>query len=81
MLWLNLYSNGWLGTAGMGDVLAGIIAGLWASGSNAPFRSAVYLQTECAKNFLKLNKGAGLTASNISEFIGPSIGNYLKNEV
>ena len=81
MLWLNLYSNGWLGTAGMGDVLAGIIAGLWASGSNAPFRSAVYLQTQCAKNFLKLNKGAGLTASNISEFIGPSIGNYLKNEV
>ncbi len=80
-LWLNLYSNGWLGTAGMGDVLAGIIAGLWASGSNAPFRSAVYLQTQCAKNFLKLNKGAGLTASNISELIGPSIGNYFKNEV
>ena len=79
-LWLNLYANGWLGTAGMGDVLAGIIAGIWTSGSNAPFRSAVYLQTQCAKNFLKLNKGAGLTASNISEFIGPSIGNYFKNE-
>ena len=80
-LWLNLYSNGWLGTAGMGDVLAGIIAGLWASGSNAPFRSAVFLQTQCAKNFLRLNNGAGLTASNISEFIGTSIGSYLTNEL
>ena len=69
-IWLNLYSNGWLGTAGMGDVLAGIIAGLWASGSNTPYRSAVYLQTQCAKNFLRLNSGAGLTASNISELIG-----------
>ncbi|MDC3107817.1 NAD(P)H-hydrate epimerase [Paracoccaceae bacterium] len=80
-LWLNLYSNGWLGTAGMGDVLAGIIAGLWASGSNAPFRSAVFLQTECAKNFLRLNNGAGLTASNISELIGTSIGSFFKNEL
>ncbi len=80
-LWLNLYSNGWLGTAGMGDVLAGIIAGLWASGSNAPFRSAVFLQTQCAKNFLQLNNGAGLTASDISEFIGTSIGSYFKNDL
>ena len=80
-LWLNLYSNGWLGTAGMGDVLAGIIAGLWASGSNSPFRSAVYLQTQCAKNFLRLNNGAGLTASNISEFIGPSLGLHFQKEL
>ena len=80
-LWINLYSNGWLGTAGMGDVLAGIIAGLWASGSNAPFRSAVYLQTQCAKNFLRLNNGAGLTAGNISEFIGTSIISYFKNQL
>jgi len=80
-LWLNLYSNGWLGTAGMGDVLSGIIAGLWASGSNAPFRSAVYLQTQCAKNFLRQNNGAGLTASNISKFIGTSIGSCFKNEL
>ena len=80
-IWLNLYSNGWLGTAGMGDVLAGIIAGLWASGSNTPYRSAVYLQTQCAKNFLRLNNGAGLTASNISELIGPCIGHYFQNEL
>ena len=80
-IWINLYSNGWLGTAGMGDVLAGIIAGLWASGSNTPYRSAVYLQTQCAKNFLRLNNGAGLTASNISELIGPCIGHYFQNEL
>ena len=72
-LWLNLYSNGWLGTAGMGDVLAGIIAGLWSSGSETPFRSAVYLQTQCAKHFLS-KEGAGLTAGKLSELIGFNIG-------
>ena len=72
-LWLNLYSNGWLGTAGMGDVLAGIIAGLWSSGSKTPFRSAVYLQTQCAKHFLS-EEGAGLTAGKLSELIGFNIG-------
>ena len=72
-LWLNLYSNGWLGTAGMGDVLAGIIAGLWSSGSKTPFRSAVYLQTQCAKHFLS-KESAGLTAGKLSELIGFNIG-------
>ena len=72
-LWLNLYSNGWLGTAGMGDVLSGIIAGLWSSGSKTPFRSAVYLQTQCAKHFLS-EEGAGLTAGKLSELIGFNIG-------
>ena len=72
-LWINLYSNGWLGTAGMGDVLAGIIAGLWCSGSKTPFRSAVYLQTQCAKHFL-FKEGAGLTAGKLSELIGFNIG-------
>tara|TARA_B100001093_G_scaffold30464_1_gene26401 strand:- start:1865 stop:3310 length:1446 start_codon:yes stop_codon:yes gene_type:complete len=72
-LWINLYSNGWLGTAGMGDVLAGIIAGLWSSGSRTPFRSAVYLQTQCAKHFLS-QEGAGLTAGKLSELIGFNIG-------
>ena len=71
-LWINLYSNGWLGTAGMGDVLAGIIAGLWSSGSKTPFRSAVYLQTQCAKHFLS-EEGAGLTAGKLSELIGFNI--------
>ena len=72
-LWINLFSNGWLGTAGMGDVLAGIIAGLWSSGSLTPFRSSVFLQTQCAKYLISQN-GAGLTAGQLSEVIGFNIG-------
>ncbi len=72
-LWINLFSNGWLGTAGMGDVLAGIIAGLWSSGSQTPFRSGVYLQTQCAR-YLISQYGAGLTAGQLSEAIGLNIG-------
>ncbi len=72
-LWINLYSNGWLGTAGMGDVLAGIIAGLWSSGSKTPFRSSVFLQTQCAR-YLISQDGAGITAGKLSEMIGFNIG-------
>ena len=72
-LWVNLYSNGWLGTAGMGDVLAGIIAGLWSSGSKTPFRSSVFLQTQCAR-YLISQDGAGITAGKLSEMIGLNIG-------
>ena len=72
-LWINLFSNGWLGTAGMGDVLAGIIAGLWSSGSLTPFRSSVFLQTQCARYLISQN-GAGLTAGQLSEVIGFNIG-------
>ena len=71
-LWINLYSNGWLGTAGMGDVLAGIIAGLWSSGSKTPFRSSVFLQTQCAR-YLISQDGAGITAGKLSEMIGLNI--------
>ncbi len=72
-LWINMYSNGWLGTAGMGDVLAGIIAGLWSSGSKTPFRSSVFLQTQCAR-YLISQDGAGITAGKLSEMIGLNIG-------
>ena len=63
----------------MGDVFAGIIAGLWSSGSLTPFRSAVYLQTQCAK-YLILQNGAGLTAGQLSEALVLILVNYLKNE-
>ncbi len=71
-LWISLYSNGWLGTAGMGDVLAGIIAGLWSSGSKTPFRSSVFLQTQCARHLISQD-GAGITAGKLSEMIGLNI--------
>ena len=71
-LWVNLYSNGWLGTAGMGDVLAGIIAGLWSSGSKTPLRSSVFLQTQCAR-YLISQDGAGITAGRLSELLGLNI--------
>jgi NAD(P)H-hydrate epimerase len=77
-LWLSDYSNGWLGTAGMGDVLAGILAGLWASGSKYPARSSVFLQTQSAKRFLKNNNDAGLTATDISNLVGISLGDLQK---
>ena len=80
-LWVNGYSNGWLGTAGMGDVLAGIIAGLWVTGSNSPFRSSVLLQTKCAIKFLEKNNGAGLTATEISNLIGICLGEKKENNI
>ena len=73
-LWLSNYSNGWLGTAGMGDVLTGMVSGLWVSGSRSPFRSSVLLQKQCAIKFLEKNNGAGLTASDISDMIGSCLG-------
>ncbi len=58
----------------MGDVLTGIISGLWVSGSLSPFRSSVLLQKLCAIQFLEKNNGAGLTASDISNTIGTCLG-------
>lgn len=54
----------WLATAGAGDVLSGLIAGLLARGF-APLRAAAlgtYLHVECALDF-----GPGLTAEDLSE--------------
>lgn len=54
----------WLATAGAGDVLAGLIAGLLARGF-APMeaaQTAAWLHVECARSF-----GPGLIAEDLAE--------------
>ncbi len=56
----------WLATAGSGDVLAGIIAGLLARGAPPPEAAALgaYIHAECARRF-----GPGLIADDLPEQI------------
>jgi len=57
----------WLATAGSGDVLAGMIAGLAARGSSDAAASAAWLHQECGRHL-----GPGLIAEDIPEAI-PSV--------
>jgi len=57
----------WLATAGSGDVLAGIIAGLAARGTSNPAVSGAWLHQECGRHL-----GPGLIAEDIPEVI-PSV--------
>jgi len=57
----------WLATAGSGDVLAGMIAGLAARGISDPAATAAWLHQECGRHI-----GPGLIAEDIPEAI-PSV--------
>jgi len=57
----------WLATAGSGDVLAGMIAGLAARGVSDPAASAAWLHQECGRHL-----GPGLIAEDLPEAI-PSV--------
>jgi hydroxyethylthiazole kinase-like uncharacterized protein yjeF len=61
----------WLATAGAGDVLAGMIAGLMARGYPAALAAeiAVWLHVECAVGF-----GAGLIAEDLPELLPATLG-------
>jgi len=54
-----------LGTAGSGDVLAGLIAGLWSVGSESPARTGVWLHSHFASEALKVQNAPFLTATDL----------------
>ena len=68
-VWLNPVSDSTLGTAGSGDVLAGIVASLWAQGSTSPASTGVWLHAQAFLAAKKL-KGPGVIASDAVNQIG-----------
>ena len=64
-LWINNFNMPNLGTAGSGDILAGLIAGVWSAGSKTPARSGVWLHTNLAKKATENKTNTFLTASDL----------------
>ena len=64
-LWINNFNMPDLGTAGSGDILAGLIAGIWSAGSETPARSGVWHHTNLAKKAIENKTNAFLSASDL----------------
>tara|TARA_B100001057_G_scaffold501254_1_gene622661 strand:- start:86 stop:1480 length:1395 start_codon:yes stop_codon:yes gene_type:complete len=64
-LCINNFNMPDLGTAGSGDILAGLIAGIWSAGSKTPARSGVWLHTNLAKKAIENKTNAYLSASDL----------------
>ncbi len=77
---INIRGNAGMASAGMGDVLAGIIAALMGQGLDAyeAARTAVYLHAICAEHFASEQDQIGLIASDIIETI-PRVVRQLRN--
>jgi NAD(P)H-hydrate epimerase len=69
--WLNPLANPALGTAGSGDILAGMIGSLWAQGSKSPAITGVWLHSQAFLAALN-HRGSGVIASDVIEMIGRS---------
>ncbi len=72
-VFLNNLANPRVGTAGMGDLLSGLIGGLWSNHSNAPSRSAVWIHSRAALSAIKQNAGGNLLASELFPHIGKEL--------
>ena len=73
-IWLNVADAPWLATAGSGDVLAGLIAGLMARGFTAEMAAChgARLHTEAATKF-----GPGLTSEDLLDMIPIALRQFL----
>ena len=68
-IFVNPYSDQILGTAGSGDVLAGIIGGFLSQKTNNAANLGVWVHSKCAKDVSK-KKGKTLVASDLIDVIG-----------
>jgi ADP-dependent NAD(P)H-hydrate dehydratase / NAD(P)H-hydrate epimerase len=68
---INTRGNPGMASAGMGDVLSGIIAALMGQGLEpfAAARSAVYIHALCAESYAEDNDQTGLIASDVIDAI------------
>jgi hydroxyethylthiazole kinase-like uncharacterized protein yjeF len=68
------FADGRLGTAGAGDVLAGLIGGLWAQhremAADQIAQAGVYLHTHAARLAIKAHDGHAIIASDLTQTLG-----------
>jgi len=76
-------NNPGMASAGTGDTLTGVIAGLIAQGYN-PLKAAamgVYIHAQSAKILTEIYSYEGVTASKIANHLGQAIAQVLKKQV